>query len=183
MIAMEYSKNYVFILIIIAIVILAAFLLYAFNKPAAIVTGGNQSSFVCKEGQNCSLQGTPDFSKENLTVAQKKLSTDLLMLTDSRYLPIGMTPDALELQMEQNHQLTYVAETGDTLVYVYIKTSDNTDTTAINALVWNVTNTDSANHLVVAWMDVNNLTPVASLDFVQSIKSVISPDTWGDKKL
>jgi hypothetical protein len=183
MIAMEYSKNYVFILIIIAIVILAAFLLYAFNKPAAIVTGDNHSSFVCKEGQNCSLQGTPDFFKENLTVAQKKLSTDLLMLTDSRYLPIGMTPDALELQMEQNHQLTYVAETGDTLVYVYIKTSDNTDTTAINSLVWNVTNTDSANHLVVAWMNVNNLTTVASLDFVQSIKSVISPDTWGDKKL
>jgi hypothetical protein len=116
------------------------------------------------------------FSKDNLTVA-------LLMLTDSRYLPIGMTPDALELQMEQNNQLTYVAETGDTLVYVYIKTSDNTDTTAINSLVWNVTNTDSANHLVVAWMNVNNLSPAASLDFVQSIKSVISPDTWGNKKL
>jgi hypothetical protein len=90
-----------------------------------------------------------------------------------------MTPDALELQMEQNHQLTHVAETGDTLVYVYITTSENANTANINAFVWNVTDTDPVNHLVAAWMDVNNLTLLASFDFVRSIRSVIPPVTKG----
>jgi hypothetical protein len=115
--------------------------------------------------------------KDNLSVAQKKLSTDLLQLTDSRFLPVGMTHDALELQMERNRQLTHGAEKGDTLVYVYIKTSENADTTSINAVVYNVTNADPANHLVVAWVDIRNLINLASLDSVQSIQTVTPPMT------
>lgn len=149
------------------------------GKPWLSPPQQNCSSCMCPSEQECRpINGTP-LSKDTLSTGQKKLSTDLLQLTDSRYLPIGMTSDALELQMEQNHQLTHVAGTGDTLVYVYIKTSENADTASINSFVWNVTNTDPVNHLVVAWMDVNNLTRLASFDFVQSIKSVIPPITRG----
>jgi hypothetical protein len=165
-------------LIAILVLMLIVGILFT-GKPWLSPAQQNCSSCICSSGQECRpINGTP-LSKDNLSTAQKKLSTDLLQLTDSRYLPIGMTPDALELQMEQNHQVTHVAETGDTLVYVYIKTSENADTANINAFVWNVTDTDPVNHLVVAWMDVNNLTRLASFDFVESIKSVSPPLTWG----
>lgn len=172
----QYSQNYVFTIIFIAIIIIACLILYIVYRPITVCPDNQQ---ICKYGQDCSLEKLSTISKVNLTDAQKKLSSEILQLTDSRYLPIGVTHDALELQMEQNHQLTHVAETGNTLVYVYIKTSENTDTTIIKGLVWNVTDTDPANHLIVAWMDVNNLTRLASFDFVQSIKPVISPVTRG----
>ena len=166
------------VIIAILVVILIVGMLFI-GKPGVSPPQQNCSSCICPSGQECRpINGTPP-SKENLSTAQKKLSTDLLQLTDSRYLPIGLTPEALELQMEQNHQVTHVAETGNTLVYVYIKTSKNADTANITAFVWNVTDTDPVNHLVVAWMDVNNLTRLASFDFVESIKSVSPPVTWG----
>ncbi len=165
-------------LIAILVLILIVGILFI-GKPWLSPPQQNCSSCLCPSEQECRPIIGTILSKENLSTAQKKLSTDLLQLTDSRYLPIGMTPDALELQMEQNHQLTHVAKTGDTLVYVYIKTNENADTTNINSFVWNVTDTDPAYHLIVAWMDVNNLTRLASFDFVQSIQSVSPPLTWG----
>ena len=82
--AEKYSKNYVFFLIVIAIIVLMAIFWYAFNKPVMTAIGDNQTPYVCKEGQNCSLQSTPDSSKENLTAAQKKMSTDLLQFFPTR---------------------------------------------------------------------------------------------------
>jgi hypothetical protein len=165
------------VIIAILVVILIAGILFI-GKPWLSPPLQNCSSCTCPSGQECRLINDTPFSKENLTTAQKKLSTDILQLTDSRYLPTGLTHEALELQMEQNHQVTHVAETGNTLVYVYIKTSKNTDTATINAFVWNVTDTDPVNHLVVAWMDVNNINQLASFDFVESIESVTPPLSW-----
>jgi hypothetical protein len=143
----------------------------------------NRSLFKCPSGQKCQRGNVTTLPKENLSTAQKKLSPDLLPLTDSRDLPIGMTPDAQELQMEQNPQLIHVAGTGNTLVYVYSKTSENADITPINSFVWNVTNTDPANHLVVAGVDVNYLINLASLASVQLIQSVSPPVTGRDKEV
>jgi len=173
------SKHFgIGVLIVILVLILIVSILFI-GRPWLSPQPENCSSCTCPSGQECRPITGTTLSKGNISTAQKKLSTDLLQLTDSRYLPVGMTPDALELQMEQNHQLTHVAETGDTLVYVYITTSENANTANINAFVWNVTDTDPVNHLVAAWMDVNNLTLLASFDFVRSIRSVIPPVTWG----
>jgi len=168
------------LVIAILVLILIVGILFI-GKPWLSPPQQNSSLYVCPAGQNCQPENGTPLSKENLSTAQKKLSTDLLQLTDNSYLPLGLTHDAMVLQMEQNHQLTHVAETGNTLVYVYIKTSDNADITNINKSVWNVTNTDPANHLVVAWVDVNNLINLASLDSVQSIRSVIPPMTQMEK--
>ena len=170
------------LVIAILVLILIVGILFI-SKPLISPPQQNSSFYVCPAGQNCQPGNGTTLSKENLTTAQKKLSTELLQLTDSSYLPIGLTHDAMVLQMEQNHQLTHAAETGNTLVYVYIKTSDNADITNINKSVWNVTNTDPANHLIVAWVDVNNLINLASLDSVQSIRSVIPPMTQREKGL
>ena len=166
--------------VVIAILglILVGSIIFFIYKPFESPLQQNTSLDTCPPGQKCPQENSTLFSKDNLTPAQKKISTDLLQLTDSRYLPAGMTRDALERQMEQNHQLTHVAETGETLVYVYIQTSASADTTTINSSVWNVTNSDPANHLVVAWVDISNLINLASFESVQSIQTVSPPVTW-----
>ena len=104
-----------------------------------------------KEGQNCSKQNMSEISKDNLSAAQRKLSTDLLVAIGSA-------------NNKENH-----------LVYVYITTREGADPAVINPYVSNITNTDPANHLFVAWMNINNLTALASLDSVQSIRTVTPP--------
>ena len=162
---------------ILIIVVIGIFFCGCINQSQSIPSK-DQSLFICKEGLDCNIQNVSIISKDNLTDAQKKLSTDLLQLTDSRYLLVGMTLDALKLQMEKNHQLTYATETGNTLVYVYIKLSENADTASINTFVNNVTNSDPANHLVVAWVDSNQIINLASLNSVRSIQSVTPPVAW-----
>ena len=142
-----------------------------------------QSPFICKEGENCSKQNVSVISKDNLSDAKKKLSTDLLLLTGSIDFSTGMNRDALEQQMKQYHQLMWLDSTGSKtenktdyqVVYVYIKTREKIDAGILVPYVWNITNADPANQLVVAWVNVTNLTTLASLDSVQSIQTVIPP--------
>jgi hypothetical protein len=180
----EYPGKYVFILIIIAIVIFGAIILYALNKPSGVVSDGQNVPDVCKEGQNCVQQVTPDFSKGNLTDAQKKISTDLLQLIGIFSLPSGLTQNAFEQQMIQAGQIKWVDNTGaitnDTktgrkVVNVYIKTTNNPPQYLLNPYIWNVSNADPANALIVAWVEPDNLLKLASLDTVQSIRTIMPP--------
>jgi len=99
-----------------------------------------------------------------------------------------MNRDALEQQMKQDHQLMWLDLTGsktenktdNAVVYVYIKTREKIDTGLFDPYVWNITNTDPANQLLVAWVKVTNLTTLASLDSVLSIQTVIPPMTSGN---
>jgi len=178
---MTSSNTYVGIglLIVMMVLILVVGIIFFIGKPLVSSPLQNTSLYTCPAGQECRPGNSTLLSKDNLTPAQKKISTDLLQLTDSRYLPAGMSKDTLERQMEQNHQLTHVAETGETLVYVYIQTSDSADSTLLNSFVWNVTNSDPAHHLVVAWVDTSDLINLASLESVQSIKTVSPPVNRG----
>lgn len=141
---------------------------------------------VCVAG--CGSNVPPPIQKDNLSVAQKKMSSDLLRLSDAKYLSPGMTRQALELQMETDHQLMYVDEkgqstqdnkTGYLLVYVYIKTKENTNPDLINPYVWNVTDKDPANRIFVAWVDVRKINELASLEGVESIQTVVLPISRG----
>ncbi len=136
----------------------------------------NTTPGTCSLGQACEPGTSTPLSKENLTPAESKISTDLLQLIGVLAVPQGLTRVALKNQMEQNHQLTHVAGTGETLVSVYIQTTDAAPT-PVDSLVWNVTNRDPLGHLVVAWVDVNKLEKLASLESVRSIRTVSPPIT------
>jgi hypothetical protein len=178
------SGNSVFILIIIAILVVGAILLYALNNFPGADSVNNQSPDVCKTGHNCLVPVTQDFSKENLTASQKKMSTDLLQLVGIVSLPSGMTQEMFEQQMKQARQIKWVDDTGvitnDTrtgrkVVNVYIKTISNSSLNLVNPYIWNVSNADPANSLIVAWIEPNNLLKLADLDAVQSIQTVVPP--------
>jgi hypothetical protein len=180
----ENFSNSMFILIIVAIVVLGALLLYALSNLSGVATGDSQSPGVCTKGQTCPPEIAPGLSKENLTASQKKMSTDLLQLTGIIGLPSGMTKDAFEQQMKQGRQLKWVDDTGavtnDTktgrkVVQVYIKTISNSSSNVIYAYIWNVSNADPSNALIAAWVEPENLPKLASLDEVQSIQTVMPP--------
>jgi hypothetical protein len=178
------SRNSLFILIIIAVVIAGALLLYAFNNIPGVVPTDNQSPVVCKTGQICPLPITQDSTKGNLTASQKKMSTDLLQLIGIISLPPGMTREDFELQMKQSRQITWVdaagAVTNDTktglkVVNVYIKTINNSSPNLVHPYIWNISNADPANAIIVAWVEPDNLLKLADLDAVQSIRTVMPP--------
>lgn len=124
-------------------------------------------------------------TKPELTKAQEKLSTDLLQLSDARFLPPGLTMSDLEQQMNQNHQLMWVDEkgsisnneTGSPVVYVYIKTFENVNASSLSPSLVEITGSDPTNNLIVAWVSINNLISLASLDAVRLIQTVIPPIT------
>jgi hypothetical protein len=121
--------------------------------------------------------------KLNLTHAQKKLGTDLLQLLDSSFLPPGQDPGTLEMQMKRLKQFrpaSYVSLASDgrvagDMVYVYVYLKPLAETRAIEPYVWEVTDRDEENHLVVAWVEVNDLETLASREVVRTIRTVIPP--------
>lgn len=177
------KRNVVFFLIIF--VISFCLVCGCVNQSHSAVPPKKQFPFICYGGQNCNKQTVSVISKDNLSDAQKKLSTDLLLLTGNFDFPTGTNRDALELQMKQDHQLMWIDDTGTTsenktdnaVVYVYIKTREKVDDGLLDSYIWNITDADPSNQLVVAWVNVTNLTTLASIDSVLSIQTVVFPET------
>ena len=121
--------------------------------------------------------------KSNLTDAQKKLSTDLLQLVNSNFLPPGQTRETLEMQMKNLGQFRPASSVspkadgrvGGDLVYVYIYLKPPAGIQTIEPYVWEVTDRDEENHLAVAWMEVKDLETLASLGAVRTIRTVMPP--------
>jgi len=175
-------KSIKVLLLSIFVLILIGGILFI-SKPWLSPPPQNSSLYICPSGQECLLGNVSTLPKENLSTAQKKLSTDLLQLIGIINLPNGISQDTLEQQMKQNHQLKWVDDTavssnGTTrhkLVYVYITTNENTDQDLIKANTWNITNSDTSFNLTVAWVDTDNLQNLAMIDSVKSIRTVILP--------
>ncbi len=121
--------------------------------------------------------------KSNLTGTQKKISTDLLQLLDSTFLPYGQDRGTLEMQMTYLRQFrpaSSVSKASDgrvagDMVYVYVYLKHFAETRTIDPYVWEVTDRDEENHLAVAWVEVNDLETLASQEEVRTIRTVMPP--------
>jgi hypothetical protein len=173
--------------IAILVIILAGSIFFFVSRPGPSPPPQGNPPDICPAGQQCPPATWATPSKETFTPAQQKLSTDLLRLTGVTGLPAGQTLAGLQDQMERDHQLSWVDESGRTtadrttgrpLVYVYIQTSGTTADGLISAYLSNVTGVDPDNRLIVAWVETGNLTALASLDSVRSIRTVVPPVTW-----
>lgn|GEM_PF-2794743 len=63
----------------------------------------------------------------------------------------------------------------DDMVYVYVYLKPPAETETIEPYVWEITDRDEENHLAVAWVEVNNLELLASLEEVRTIRTVMPP--------
>ncbi|AFC99382.1 Subtilisin-like serine proteases (peptidase S8 family) [Methanocella conradii HZ254] len=125
-----------------------------------------------------------EFDKFSLTPGQKKLSTDLLELINSDFIPPGQSREDIRANMMRLNQLSVVPgatiqSSNDTLsndlVYVYVYLNPSFNTSIVDAYAWNVTDRDETNHIAVAWVEVKKLETLASLDGVRSIQTVMPP--------
>ncbi len=109
----------------------------------------------------------------NITKEQEKMSSDLISLvTDQGELSSEATAytnsavsSPVQVNDEQERQL----------VFVYISLFQGEQTSIIDAYVWNITSIDADNSLVTAWVDVNRLEEIASLEEVRSVRTVVRP--------
>ncbi|WP_292382934.1 PKD domain-containing protein [Methanoculleus sp. UBA430] len=133
-----------------------------------------------------SSTGNSDFpgsDKSNLTEGQQKLSTDLLQLLDSAFLPEVMTPEKHKAEMMNLQQLSSADGSGSGVlfqessesVYVYIFMKPGFPTDIIDPFAVTVTDRDEENSLAVAWVPVSKLEGLAALDSVRSIRTVMPP--------
>jgi len=120
--------------------------------------------------------------KDSMTISQEKLSSDLLQLTDQRFLPAGTNLQSYAETMKNMNQFrsngtgTLNAEAiraGEVYIYIYLQPDVSAE--ILNPLVTTITDTDESNHMVVAWVKVKNIENIASLEGVKSIQSVMPP--------
>ncbi len=122
--------------------------------------------------------------KSSLTDAQKKLSTDVLQLLDTRFLPQGQNMETHKMKMKNSGQFRPAGSVSpkpdrrvvvNDLVYVYIYLKSPAGTQTIEPYVWEVTDRDDKNHIAVAWVEVKDLEKLASLEAVRTIRTVMPP--------
>jgi len=119
---------------------------------------------------------------KQLTESKKKLSTDLLQLIDSRFLPEGTNIETHAREMENIAQFrpsVSIKAPEDRInegeVYVYIYLKSHASTKIIDSYVEKVTDKDEKNHIVVAWVKVKNLESLASIEGIRTIRTVMPP--------
>jgi len=142
------------------------------------------------------LEDTPlqeGFSKDTLSPEQKKLSSDLLRLSDERYLLPGETPEALKVRMEKAGQLSPAGsfpkpvsnsagspedisggEVRKVHVYVYLEASASSH---VLDPYCGVEMRDEDNKIAAAWVPVDGLDTLVSLPEVRGVRTVIPPVT------
>ena len=117
-----------------------------------------------------------------LSESQKKLSTRLLQLMNEDFLPPATTQSQIINQMEKLGQLAISpvtngadSESSGLETYVYISFEKGADTSIFKPHVKRIVDKDESYGLASAWVDVNSLDALASLDEVKSIREIIPP--------
>ncbi|MBK7501151.1 MAG: T9SS type A sorting domain-containing protein [Ignavibacteriales bacterium] len=120
--------------------------------------------------------------KANLTTSQQKLSTDLLQLIRSEFLPKATSLEHHSETMKSLKQFkpfeqsaNFEESISEGTVYVYVYLNQEYSTSVINSYSEIVTDRDEKNHIVVAWVKAKNLEALASLNAVKMVRTVMPP--------
>ena len=145
------------------------------------------------------FQGASDFDpdiseanekKDAMDSVEKKLSYQLLQLTDSQYLLPDMSRNELIDQMKEQRQIAEApvlnnanGSSSGLNVYVYVKLKEGSTPGILSKYVSKIEDQDMDYNLVTAWVDVNSLKELAALDAVKSIQEVIPPVVYAGSSM
>ncbi|MBC7086016.1 MAG: PGF-pre-PGF domain-containing protein [Methanomethylovorans sp.] len=116
--------------------------------------------------ENTSIIDDPAFSED-----LQKLSSDLLeMIVKSEELSAAPYTNAFQDSMS-----TPATKSEKDLVFVYVGLVKGEQTSVIDPYVWNITSRDEDNSIAAAWVDVDRLKEIASLEEVRNIRTVVNP--------
>lgn len=114
--------------------------------------------------------------KENLSEAEKKISTQLLQLTGRYESPHETTESGLVYQIMELDQAQFNSQdNSDDEVYVYIRFDSGTDTEMFLPYVSRLVNEDRGYGLAAAWVQKDNIISLAELREVRNIRKVMPP--------
>ena len=166
------------------IVSLILFLALVCSLLLSAQAAGNRAN-----GKNPRVSGKkPDVTqisslKKEMSLAQKKLSSDLLQATDEKFLPKGTTKKQILNRMRGQKQLKEMAAktnglttaAAKTSVFVYVQMAEGADFDILKPYVTEIKNTDSKNKLAACWVALENLNALAALEGVKNVRTVTAP--------
>ncbi|NWG27988.1 MAG: S8 family serine peptidase [Ignavibacteriaceae bacterium] len=173
-------KRYILIFIFINVLIINSFAQVDLNHQTGLLDDSSKNIII-------NLESDIEFNrlqylKSNLNNSEKKLSTDLLQLLKSEFLP--------EATSIENHSKTMITlkqfkpfeqannfddRISEGVVYVYVYLNPGNSTSIVNSFSEEITDRDEKNNLAVAWVKVKNLESLASMDAVRIIRTVMPP--------
>lgn len=112
--------------------------------------------------------------KENLSEAEKKISTQLLQFTGRYESPQDTTESGLVYHIIEPKQFSS-QDCSDDEVYVYIRFDPETNTDVLLPYVSRIVNEDRDYGLATAWVHKDNIILLAELIEVRSIRKVMPP--------
>lgn len=123
------------------------------------------------------LSGKVD--KYNMTEAEKKMSTDLLDLIKATASQSSSGSASISNGFQSSNFISAdpANAVNEDPVYVYVYLNDGTNIEVIEPFVQEITDQDEENTVAVAWVTVNGLEELASLEEVRNIRTVLPPIT------
>ncbi|WP_370572473.1 S8 family serine peptidase, partial [Methanomethylovorans sp.] len=118
--------------------------------------------------------------KYNITESQQKISADLLnLIDDTTASQSSLVPVSNSDALRSSNFIPANKENGldGDLVYVYVYLKKDSSIEAIKPFVEDITDHDEGNLVAAAWISVNKLEELASLEEVKSIRTVLPPVT------
>lgn len=114
-------------------------------------------------------------NKYNLTEAEKKMSTDLLDLINTTASQSSSGSFAISNSFKSSNFIPAdpANAVNKYLVYVYVYLDEDTNIEVIEPFVQEITDQDEENGVAVAWVTVNGLEELASLEEVRNIRTVL----------
>jgi hypothetical protein len=127
--------------------------------------------------------------KDNMTEWQRKLPTQLLQIIDPNFPKTGNTPEEVKALMSKRYQLLYADEAirqfdiqntssqpvGDH-IYVRIYRNSSASMQILDSYITKINDRDPKG-AIVAWVDLNKIEKVASLQEVTGVDIVIPGET------
>lgn len=129
---------------------------------------------------------TPQFSdqidKSNMTEAEKKMSTDLLYLIKANESQSSSEPIINSDSFQSSNFIPADPAKGinEDLVHVYVYLNEGTNIDVIQPFVQEISGRDEENSVAAAWVSVNKLQKLASMEEVRNIRTIIPPVTNTD---
>jgi hypothetical protein len=111
-----------------------------------------------------------DSYRNNLTPVQKRIPEEILQITDPNFPQTGMTPDTVRRIMINSNQL----RGDDVNLYIYLMPSASLH--SLDSIASSITSRNEDFHVIVAWINLQNVSTLASMDDVEKIRLVVPPE-------
>jgi len=188
--------------VFLSVTIISCFSDLKMASAVEFILAGNDSENISENISISADEGQQTvYSRETLSPAQKKLSSDLLQLIDEHYLSGEESPETLRARMVKLGQLSQadpfsrrVVFSGenpenaagseenasesssypDEKVYVYVYLEPFANSSILEGYC-EVADRDEENHIAVAWVQLESLEALVSIPEVRNIQTVLPP--------